>query len=59
MVEVGNEANAKAIWEHFLPSEYIMYSQKMDWWVCNYLKDVPQHHSEGALFIGRKEAFGA
>lgn len=58
MVEVGNAKNAQAIWEHFYPLDYRLWSQKRAWSPCRYLADLPKHHSEGALFIGRKPPFG-
>ena len=57
MVEVGNVDNALAIWEHFWPTDYKLYSQKRGWSPCRGLKDMPKHHSEGALFIGRNPPF--
>lgn len=57
MVEVGSAANAQAIWEHFWPTEYKLWSQKRGWSICRYVPDMPKHHSEGALFIGRNPPF--
>ena len=58
MVEVGNEKNAGLIWDHFRQTDYSMWAQKLDWGLCKELKDIPKHHSEGALFIGRKPPLG-
>jgi FkbM family methyltransferase len=58
MVEVGNEKNARAIWEHFATFPVELYSQKRGWEKCRGVSDLPMHHSEGALFIGRKPPFG-
>lgn len=57
MVEVGNIRNALAIYEHFYRLGVPMYSQKRDWQFVRDLKDMPKHHSEGSLFIGRKPPF--
>ena len=56
MVEVGSQDNAKAIYEHF-QGKRGMWAQKLDWKPVRSLEDVPKHHSEGGLFIGRKGPF--
>lgn len=57
MVEVGNAANAEAICRHFdiLPTK--LWAQKHDWRQVQGIADMPTHHSEGALFIGREPPF--
>ena len=57
MVEVGNVDNALEIWTHFWRTDYKLYSQKRGWSPCRYLPDMPKHHSEGSLFIGRTPPF--
>lgn len=59
MVEVGSASNAQQIWEHFFPLSYQLWSQKRGWQPCRWLKDLPLHHSDGALFIGRSAPFPA
>ncbi len=53
MVEVGNEANAEAIFAHFYSLRQ-MWAQKSGWQLVRALDEMPKHHSEGALFIGAK-----
>ena len=57
MVEVGNRANAEAIYEHFMRMDVPMWTQKTAWHDVRTIHDMPQHHSEGALFIGRERPF--
>ncbi len=38
-------------------ASYTLYSQKRNWEACHSLPDLPKHHSEGSLFIGRKPPF--
>lgn len=56
MVEVGNAENAWAIYRH-LRGIVPMFTQKRDWRQVEVLEHMPQHHSEGALFIGREPPF--
>ena len=57
MVEVGNKANAEAIYEHFMRMDVPMWTQKTNWHDVRTIHDMPQHHSEGGLFIGRERPF--
>ena len=52
MVEVGSEANAKAIFSHLKDMGMKSFAQKNEWREVSTVEDVPKHHSEGALFIG-------
>lgn len=56
MVEVGNQDNAEAIYSHFAGRRG-MWAQQSGWKPVLRLSDVPSHHSEGALFIGREAPF--
>ena len=56
MVEVGNQANAEAIYNHFFAKRG-MWAQQSGWKPVLKLSDVPSHHSEGALFIGWEAPF--
>jgi len=59
MVEVGNRKNAELIFLHFAKLPAKLWSQKTGWRsVCGFT-DMPIHHSEGALFIGREPPFPA
>lgn len=53
LVEVGNEKNRRAIWEHFQGSPYRIWAQQSGWGLCTALEQLPKHHSEGAIFVGR------
>ena len=52
MVEITNQANANKIYEHFKSLDIGMWSQKIGWQEVKSLEDVPNHHSQGHLFIG-------
>lgn len=56
MVEVGSHNNADAIYNHFAGKRG-MWAQQSGWGPVLRLSDVPKHHSEGALFIGREPPF--
>ena len=56
MVEVGNQANATAIYNHFVGRRG-MWAQKSNWGEVMFHEDMPSHHSEGALFIGWEAPF--
>lgn len=58
MVEVGNHANANAIYKHIktLP-QYRMFAQRTGWQEVKDVTAMPTHHSHGALFIGAKPPF--
>ena len=57
MVEVGNEKNAELIYNHFQNLPTKLWAQKNNWREVESMKDMPTHHSHGALFIGREEPF--
>lgn len=57
MVEVGTATNARRIFDHMRWIKRRMWSQKRDWREVQFLKDMPEHHSEGALFIGEEAPF--
>ncbi len=58
MAEVGNYANANAIYKHIktLP-QYRMWAQRSGWKEVTDAAGMPAHHSHGALFIGLREPF--
>jgi len=51
MVEIGNAANAEAVFNHFQAIGVGMFSQKTGWARVRHLADVPTSHREGSLFI--------
>lgn len=57
MLEVGSPANARAIYDKMRMLKRRMWSQKLGWKEVKFLLDVPQHHSEGGLFIGEEAPF--
>lgn len=56
MVEIGNPANAAAVFEHFRTIGVGMFAQKIGWQRVRELPDVPTSHREGSLFISSKDA---
>jgi FkbM family methyltransferase len=53
MVEVSDLRNAERIFEHFISLGIGMWAQKSGWKEVKALGDMPCHHSQGMLFIGR------
>lgn len=56
MVEIGNSANAKAVYEHFQSMGIGMFAQKIGWARVRNADDIPTSHREGSLFITAKSA---
>lgn len=56
MVEIGNAANASAVFEHFRSIGVGMFAQKIGWNRAERLDDIPISHREGSLFISTKPA---
>jgi FkbM family methyltransferase len=56
MVEIGNAANAKAVFEHLRSLGVGMFAQKIGWQRVEELGHVPTSHREGSLFISAKAA---
>ena len=56
MVEIGNAANAEAVYKHFRGIEVGMFAQKIGWQRVSALSDVPTSHRDGSLFISAKAA---
>jgi FkbM family methyltransferase len=54
MVEIGNDANAEAIFTHFQALDVRMFAQKIGWQPARRLADVPTSHREGSLFLSTK-----
>ena len=57
MVEVSDLRNAERIFEHFHSLAIGMWAQKTGWGEVKALGDMPCHHSQGMLFIGREQPF--
>lgn len=55
MVEITNAANAKRVFDHFRALGMGMWAQKIGWGEVKSLEDVPDHHSQGHLFIGNNK----
>jgi FkbM family methyltransferase len=56
MVEIGNAANADAVFAHFQALGVGMFSQKTGWNRVQSIADVPKSHRDGSLFITLKPA---
>jgi FkbM family methyltransferase len=56
MVEIGNPANARAVFEHLRGLGIGMFAQKIGWQRVKALDEVPTSHREGSLFISAKAA---
>jgi len=56
MVEIGNAANADAVFKHLQSIGVGMFAQKIGWNRVRSLSDVPTSHREGSLFISTKSA---
>lgn len=54
MVEVGNEKNAKKIFDYFNNSGINLIAQKIGFRVIENLEQMPCSHRDGSLFISRK-----
>jgi FkbM family methyltransferase len=56
MAEIGNEANADAVFKHFQKIGVGMFAQKIGWAKVAGLDDMPTSHRDGSLFITRRSA---
>ena len=56
IVEVGNEANAGRIFDHFAPTDVAMFAQKIGWSRVTRRVHMPESHCDGSLFITAKAA---
>jgi FkbM family methyltransferase len=56
IVEIGSEANARAVFEHFTALGVNMFAQKLGWAKAQSAADLPTSHREGSLFISAKPA---
>lgn len=54
LVEVQNEANAKALYEHFSGLGVHLFSQKTNWSRVRDFMEMPMSYHEGTLFISMK-----
>jgi FkbM family methyltransferase len=54
MVEIGNDANAEAIFAHCQALDVRMFAQKIGWQPARRLADMPTSHREGSLFLSTK-----
>jgi len=51
MLEIGSEKNAKEIFTILSNKKIPAYAQKMNWGRVEKLKDLPNHHTHGSLFL--------
>lgn len=54
MVEIGNEANAEAVFAHCQALDVGMFAQKIGWRPARRLSDMPTSHRDGSLFLSTK-----
>ena len=54
LVEIENESNAAAVYEHFQNLGINLFSQKTDWQLVRTPNDMPAGYREGTLFISAK-----
>lgn len=54
MVEIGNAANADAVFQHCRSIGVGMFAQKIGWSRVQSVSDMPTSHREGSLFISAK-----
>ncbi len=57
MLEVGSAGNARVIYDHLMEHGGQMWAQKVNWARVWNIEDVPAHHSEGSMFVGRRPPF--
>jgi len=50
-MEVGSSANRDSVFESINRLSVEAYSQKIGWRRVNYKEDLPEHHSEGSVFL--------
>lgn len=55
LVEIENENNAAAVYEHFKKMGVNLYSQKTGWQRINDISSMPTSYHDGTLFISEKE----
>jgi FkbM family methyltransferase len=56
LVEIENEVNAQAIFNHFNAEGITLFSQKTNWQKVQKLSDLPTTYKEGMVFISLKSA---
>ncbi|MBI1910253.1 MAG: FkbM family methyltransferase [Deltaproteobacteria bacterium] len=54
LVEIGNEGNAKAVFDHFNKIKINLFAQKTNWKRVTKINDMPMSHRDGTLFISRR-----
>ena len=54
LVEIQDENNAKAVYEHFNKTKVNLFPQKINWNRATALDDIPTSYREGTLFISYK-----
>ena len=55
LVEVGNEDNAVAIYEHFMTLGIHLFSQKVNWQLVRNVADMPTNYHECTLFVTSRD----
>lgn len=56
MLEIGSRKNASKIYETIKKKGVPAYAQKINWGVVRKLEDLPNHHTQGSLFLSMQDA---
>ncbi len=56
IIEIHNEKNAKAIFEHLAPKNINMFVQHKSWHKASSYEEIPTSYRQGSLFISKSEA---
>lgn len=56
IVEVGNEGNARAIFDHFCALGVNLFAQQKGWQRVEKAEEMPTSHRQGSLFISRADS---
>ncbi|MBI3901101.1 MAG: FkbM family methyltransferase, partial [Chlamydiia bacterium] len=55
IIEIGNNENAQAIYDHLTRLQVNAFAQKIGWKRVEKLEDMPTSHRDGSLFITSKD----
>ena len=53
--EISGKNNARAIFSHCKRNSIYIFSQKIKWKIVKKIDDIPEHHSDGLIFISAKK----
>lgn len=55
IAEIGSKTAAKTTWEEATAAGINVFSQKLGWTLASGPDDLPHHHSEGSVFLSRRD----